>query len=147
MKVCSKCRTEKSADQFHKNKAKKDGLQPYCKPCHRAMIDAWQSRNVERVRLTTKGWTSRHADFVKKHCERRRLKKYGITSEQYRDLLAQCGGKCMICRRQPDKTIDIDHCHKTGRVRGLLCNGCNTGLAKFRDDATVLEAAIEYLRT
>jgi hypothetical protein len=84
-----------------------------------------------------------------------RLKQYGLTIEEYRDQLAAQGGVCAICR-QPETVVDsrsgkvrelvVDHCHVTGRPRGLLCNKCNTGLARFEDDLDRLRAAIDYLQ-
>src|SRR5262245_14853324 len=70
--------------------------------------------------------------------------KFGITQVEYLALLTAQGGVCKICDREPHPTKDgrtpfqIDHCHETGRVRGLLCSSCNSGLAKFREDAKLL---------
>lgn len=71
--------------------------------------------------------------------------RYGISAEDFDTMAEKQGGECAICRDTPEKLF-VDHCHDTGQVRGLLCNRCNLGLGKFRDDPALLEAALEYLR-
>jgi hypothetical protein len=73
-----------------------------------------------------------------------RLRRYGVSVEQYNEMLVKQDGKCAICRRE-FKTLAVDHCHTTGRVRGLLCNNCNLILGLCYDDVNVLKAGIEYL--
>lgn len=75
------------------------------------------------------------------------LKTYGITSEQYEALYEAQGGCCFICQRATGKTrrLAVDHDHKTGYVRGLLCKPCNSVLAHFRDDAAAAGRVVSYL--
>jgi hypothetical protein len=80
------------------------------------------------------------------------LKKYGLTVEEYNRILHDQDGKCAIrgCNRTGKdeargSRLHVDHDHKTGAVRGLLCSHCNTGLGKFLDSPDKLQAAIEYL--
>jgi len=81
------------------------------------------------------------------------LKNYGITIEQYRETLAKQDGVCAICK-QPETTeirgkviaMPVDHCHTSGKARGLLCTQCNRALGLFKDNQRVLEAAINYLK-
>lgn len=75
------------------------------------------------------------------------LRRYGITAEFYEELLAAQENRCAICKLPPgaDKRLCVDHDHDTGKVRGLLCDACNHGIGKFRESATILESAIEYL--
>lgn len=83
---------------------------------------------------------------------RKRLKVYGLTDEDYERMNAEQSGRCAICRRddiaRSDSTagLVVDHCHATGRVRGLLCNLCNAGIGHLREDPAIFLAAIEYLR-
>lgn len=92
-----------------------------------------------------------HSQRLKKSPELvRRYKlqqKYGITIEEYEQMLAQQKGRCMICRKKPSdsKKLAVDHCHKTGKVRGLLCHHCNNGLGCFKDDTELMTAAIAYV--
>lgn len=82
------------------------------------------------------------------------FRRYGITFTQAQDLLVAQGGCCAICDKH--LTLDnrdlprgehshIDHCHTTGRVRGILCMHCNQGLGQFRDDPARLHKAASYL--
>ena len=75
--------------------------------------------------------------------------KYGITSSDYRALLAKQDGKCAICfKDSPGCNRDhfcVDHCHRTGHVRGLLCHKCNLGLGHLMDSRQLLVSAIAYL--
>lgn len=81
-------------------------------------------------------------------------KKYGITLEWYREQLSKQSNVCAICK-QPEKAVirgkvismPVDHCHKTGKPRGLLCTKCNRGLGLFSDNVDVLKAAIQYLNS
>jgi hypothetical protein len=76
---------------------------------------------------------------------------YGVTPEQYETLMMTQGNACAICRSTEWKgkgnRPHVDHNHKTGAVRGLLCGPCNTGLGQFGDDPARLLAAVEYLRS
>ena len=96
-------------------------------------------------------------DYWCKDCERshRRFYKYGITSEQYDEILLKQEGCCAICKKHESElkkvgnkifyTLCIDHCHKTGKVRGLLCHECNRSLGLFKDDINILREAVLYL--
>ena len=78
-----------------------------------------------------------------------RIKKYGITVDQYRIMLEVQSGLCAICRRLPTrsrKLLCVDHCHETGRVRGLLCSACNTAIGLLGDSRERLLAAADYLK-
>lgn len=81
------------------------------------------------------------------------LRRYGITLEQYEQMLEAQGGVCAICGRPErskvykhgPRSLAVDHGHETGRIRGLLCFSCNTNLGKFDHDLDLLRSAIEYL--
>jgi hypothetical protein len=75
------------------------------------------------------------------HLERR----YGISRADYDALLARQGGVCAICAKPPEKTLSVDHCHATGKVRGLLCRQCNFGLGCYGEDQAALIASLAYL--
>lgn len=79
---------------------------------------------------------------------RSRLARYGITPEIYDDLLVKQDGVCAICRKtcSSGMRLAVDHEHGSGKVRGLLCGQCNTGLGKFRDSVEVLTRASEYIQ-
>jgi hypothetical protein len=77
------------------------------------------------------------------------LKMYGIDLNKYNEILIKQNGSCAICNKQissQGRMLHVDHNHTTGKVRGLLCGNCNTGIGKLGEDEKVLSAAIEYLR-
>jgi len=75
--------------------------------------------------------------------------KYGITADEFKQMFETQQGKCSICSEEPKtkRGLHVDHDHETGKVRGLLCHGCNVALGSFKDDVTLLNKAIEYLRS
>ena len=85
----------------------------------------------------------------KKNAPKRRAGKYGLTPKQVDELLARQSGRCAICpTTEPagrHKKWAIDHCHISGKVRGLLCHHCNTALGGFKDNPLLLQKAISYL--
>ena len=80
---------------------------------------------------------------------------YGLEWDDYLHLVKLQNNLCRICNKPETaisrfgtpKRLTIDHCHTTGRIRGLLCDNCNRGLGHLKDDILILESAIEYLRT
>lgn len=97
---------------------------------------------LRRYRKTESGRRSILNSVLKKH--------YGITLADFERLLSNQGGVCAICKKaRVSKThprLNVDHCHKTGRVRGLLCWMCNRGIGLLGDDRSIILAAAEYLR-
>jgi hypothetical protein len=79
--------------------------------------------------------------------QRVRLRTYGITQSQYDEMFDSQGRACAVCRTTTptSKGWNIDHCHNSGVVRGILCSHCNMGLGQFRDDVDRLMRAAEYL--
>lgn len=84
-----------------------------------------------------------------------RLKiRYGISLEKYRQILKSQGGTCAICKKvetachnftKRKQNLAVDHCHKSGKIRGILCQDCNRGIGKFHEDVSRLKNAIQYL--
>ena len=97
--------------------------------------------------------SARHRAYYQAHKHERNAhlwqgllkRRYGITQAEYDALLAKQAGACAICRRQPKGRLCVDHCHLTGRIRGLLCHKCNIGLGNLREDHRTLIAALAYL--
>ena len=100
----------------------------------------------DSIKKTVADWHEKNPDARK----RQRIKKYGLTLDQYRALLDRAGHRCQICgfSEKADRNMFpvIDHSHITGKVRGVLCMNCNMGIGKLRDSVDNLEAAIKYLR-
>lgn len=107
----------------------------------------WRLKFPERSRSNSLNYQRTHPEQVLKW----KLKRYGITPVEYRAITLTQDDLCAICRKEEPNEhkytrLAVDHCHKTGKVRGLLCSHCNTGLGKFRDSVILLEKAIQYLK-
>lgn len=117
-RICTKCNTFKPWSEFYENLHGKNGRQSRCITC-----------------------------FAKrKRCREDKLfSKYGLFQDDYDRLYKTQNGVCKICGSSG--SLVVDHCHRTGRVRGLLCSTCNRALGMLRDDVLILRAAIAYLET
>ncbi|MFD6564240.1 endonuclease VII domain-containing protein [Micromonospora profundi] len=125
-KHCPACGEVKPLDAFPRNRADTSGYATYCKPCH--------NTRTRETKQRLYGGTREY------HLRRR----YGVGEKEFQELLAEQGGVCAICER-PDPE-HLDHDHRTGWVRGILCFNCNGGLGQFRDSPMRLARAITYLR-
>lgn len=149
MKICTKCRQAKSKSQFYAHKTCKDGLRPECKECHRRASKARYKQNPGPFRRRSE--KQRKANPTKAARVNRdwRLKKYGLTEPSFQKMIRSCRGRCQCCGTQfgtsKGSRPHIDHDHTTGKVRGLLCMLCNTGLGAFGDSKSRLRKAINYL--
>jgi hypothetical protein len=132
-KCCTKCFLDKPLDQFVKSKTTKSGYRGLCKECFNAYYAKRRVEKYDQVRAYEK----------KFHYERRLKYEYNITKEEIESLRRQQDNKCAICRSEVK--LVIDHNHNTGKVRGLLCNNCNTGLGQFKDNSFLLMKAYDYL--
>lgn len=116
-----------------------------CMICARANHKAWYQKNKPRVAEAKRTWLANNPEKANELDLIVRLRRYGLTIDQYRSMFTEQKGRCRICGRDLDR-IDIDHDHATGRVRGLLCHPCNIGLGAFQDSPLLLARAIEYLK-
>lgn len=152
VKHCPRCGLDKSHDEFHKHTKTKDGLQPKCKACALEMARESYRRNPEAVKHAAGKWAEKNPIRRREIAYNSKLKaKYGIEFSDYQKMLEQQGGKCAICGGDGGVgnselfSLFVDHCHATGRIRGLLCMKCNSGLGYFEDNKMRLESAIKYL--
>lgn len=146
MKICPKCKKELSFDNYNFDKNGK--INTVCKCCKNENYKRWYQKNKQKVK-------ARKAKYHEKTKEYRRwytIKlRYGITKEEYETIFKNQGYKCCICKntKSGHKNTDemvVDHCHKTQKVRGLLCNRCNTFLGNVNEDVNILQEAIKYLK-
>lgn len=136
MKTCVKCRETKPLFDFHKRPETKDGRRSECKECFK--------------KASKKRWENLSKEEKQKRNEKLRLKyMYGLTPEDVQKKVKEQDNKCFICEIEAgynNKPLYVDHCHKTGEVRKLLCQHCNSGLGMFKDNPQLLEKAAEYLK-
>lgn len=141
--------------------AKEEAAFPPPKPSNRMRPQRRCRECCNRKERERRSSSDRHAAYLREYraehrdCRRRwnLWSKYRITPDDYDNMLAAQGGVCAICTGPQDRVskdgsywFDVDHDHRTGKVRGLLCHSCNTGIGKLKDDISVLERAAGYLR-
>jgi hypothetical protein len=104
----------------------------------------WYEKNKSRISKQSKKRYQNNKQYVR---ERTLKKLYNLTLEQWQTLLESQFNRCKICKTDSPglKGWATDHCHTTGKVRGILCNFCNTGLGLFKDNILILQEAIKYL--
>lgn len=131
----------------------------------KAACKRWADKNRARLREYGREYRLANPDKIRAKMERQRLRDpdvfrsrqlkslYGITIYDYNKLLQQQGGVCAICGKSETwkingkaQALSVDHCHKTGRVRGLLCNACNVSIGAMNEDPESMERAAMYLR-
>lgn len=157
MKTCSKCKIEQSIDCFYKNSRYKNGVKGTCKKCDHITSIA----SMKKYRSTEEGLL-KSREAVKKSvlkdpeknkwaCKKSIYKSLGIviTKEEYVKKLELQNNRCAICNTLPSekKSLALDHCHVTLKVRGFLCDNCNTAIGKFKDNLELLSNAITYLKS
>ncbi|HSH60575.1 MAG TPA: endonuclease VII domain-containing protein [Acidimicrobiales bacterium] len=160
MKRCKKCGQWKATSEFYRSAGMRDGYRNDCKVCNLAAKAARYRANPQPCIDRVKRWQQENPDRLNATRRRRRelpevkrreraahlMRKFGITVEQYEEMLAIQGGGCAICGRRPGKiSLHVDHDHETGRIRGCLCFRCNNALGDFADNGDWLVAAANYL--
>jgi Recombination endonuclease VII len=150
---CLGCRNRKNNAYYHAHPEKQ-----------RESSERWrrkmtgQETNADKMRR----WMRKHYEAVEKHRRKnpeyakrarawdhaRTLRRYGLTEEQFQEMLARQQNRCALCLLEFDEARGrraIDHCHETKAVRGILCGGCNMALHKLERDLTWAAKAIAYL--
>lgn len=160
-RTCRKCELTKPIVEF--SKGDNGNLRKVCNACKADQHREWRARNSENVREWHRNYAQtperqkatrdrarrRYHDNqeVQTRYERRLLKLYNLTQEEYDAKLAEQNGGCAICGEQckSGRTLAVDHCHVTGEVRGLLCANCNRAIGWLQDDQTLIRSALEYI--
>jgi predicted RNA-binding Zn-ribbon protein involved in translation (DUF1610 family) len=124
------CLEEKPIDDFHK--CRRQGNQSRCKECRR-------KHSADKY--------ANDADLRERIRDGHYKYKYGMTRQALDVLREQQGATCALCEGglQGGRKEHVDHCHETGKVRGILCSECNTGIGKLRDDPALLRRAANYI--
>ena len=123
---------------FNDKKGYKDDIRPHCNECRRVYErESYHTHKHKRP-------------YVYEEDRDRKLKKaYGISYQEYLVMLGDQNGCCAICATDDTgkrKAFAVDHCHKSGKIRGLLCGLCNTAIGSLKDDIEIMERAINYVR-
>jgi len=130
VKVCYACKETKPVSMFYRSNTRY--YQRECKACNKKRKQAWHKTELGKLSSANTKLKAR----------------FGVTLEQYKTLLVKQNHACLICGvkdTELEHRLAIDHCHTTGKIRGLLCKQCNLGLGNFRDNQVYLRQAITYL--
>lgn len=143
MRLCKTCSVSDKETEFKLNRRE-------CERCRGIKRRHVYTQNKEEYLIRNNLWKRANSEKHQTNLLNSRFKhRYGITVDQYNEMLKAQSGKCKICKRVESRKTSarlcVDHDHKTGQVRGLLCFGCNAGLGKFNDDPALIQRAIKYL--
>ena len=152
-KLCRKCNTVKPLSEFRKDgrkdKKTKYGVKYECEKCEIKRRKKYYKSNVEKVKETLQKWQKenpeKYQEHKKKERSRRYKRKYGIDEDEYLEIVKKQDGRCRICKRKPRRLV-VDHDHKTGNFRGLLCHSCNVALGLAQDNTQTLLEMVKYLQ-
>lgn len=153
MKVCTKCGASRQISAYSKDRSKPDGRHSQCKLCHRAHYEAMVLRRTaeehQRAKDRSRQWRLDNPKRASRTVRNATLKKkYGITADEYDRMFSAQGNSCAICGRSEhggNGAFHVDHDHKTGKIRAILCQGCNTSLGHMNEDPSLLRKAATYL--
>jgi hypothetical protein len=124
MKTCFKCKENKSLEDFGMSNKSKDKLKSWCKEC---------CATYSKLNYTNTYWHGLS------------LAKYKLSSEEYERMLDEQKSLCAICKQPDTVKLCVDHCHRTNKIRKLLCRSCNYGLGCFKDNPELCINAAKYL--
>lgn len=152
-RICRRCLRKKDISEFPSILSHgKRVTDSRCRPCTAAYQAQWKAKlSAEKLREYKEARcdTSSRRSYLRA--------KYGIDTRDFADLLKKQGGLCAICRKPETRLAEagkhkqkrysmcVDHCHKTGKIRGLLCCRCNRTIGGMNDDPALLRAAANYL--
>lgn len=137
-KTCRTClKTLPIADFYKSEELGEVFYYTRCRSCHTGVTGTWSKENIEiRREITRRSQKRWHYQAV----------KYGITPQDYENMVAAQSGLCAICNKpELNKRLAIDHDHTTEKVRELLCSRCNTSIGKFEDSPELLRKAADYI--
>lgn len=126
---CQRCERLLPPSAFNHDLKNKDGLNSHCRECRSAANKA--------------SYSTQAAEFAIRHLRR----TYGLEPEAFNARVQAQGNACAICGNDmgQGKGRHVDHCHKTGRVRAILCHHCNCALGHAKDDPSLLRAMADYI--
>jgi hypothetical protein len=138
--------------EFHKNSRSKDGHACYCKICAKTQNTLWAMANPEKRKRNQENYFQKKKDVLNENRKQRmgnlkqRLRIRGFTIESFEQELLDQNNRCLICSREFTENLKpvIDHCHKNGHTRGILCCRCNIGIG-YIEIPGFLEKALLYI--
>lgn len=147
MKLCVECLEKKPETEFYRQKSARAGhRRVICKVCCNQKHKDYVERNKDILNARRRAaYQANKGPAIAFNLKR----FYGLSLADYDKLFKAQDGRCKICSDHQDtleRRLDVDHNHRSGKVRGLLCIRCNRGIGLLKDDVKVLQAAIRYLQ-
>lgn len=152
MRVCSCCYQIKPLTKYAKNRSiPGDGIRKQCNDCRNTNRRKRYRLDHERIRKQKRNYVALHKEKQKEYML---LRNYGITYKEYLIKLSSQNNVCAICyepeisfcsKSQKIKSLAVDHNHKTGKIRGLLCTKCNSALGKLRESPIIITNMLKYI--
>lgn len=150
-KFCPDCKIEKPISEFHIRRYYTGcPARTYCKICKKNRASIYYKKNKARVDAKNKLWGLKNLDRRRRTVRAWHYKNYyGISEEEKRMMELAQNNRCKICNKLfseiPQNRVHIDHCHATGKIRGVLCHNCNQVIGQAKDKVEILKSAINYL--
>jgi hypothetical protein len=150
-KQAVKDRANRTPEQIQKERESRRLYRRNNKELIRSANSEWKSKNREYVREMQRMYRERDKDRYRRNTRRTQLRvNYGITPDDLNGMITSQGGVCAICQRSLDSSTKwliphVDHDHKTGKVRALLCGRCNAAIGLFDDNTAVIRASADYI--
>lgn len=152
MIVCTKCKTSKEASEFIRDATRKTGRHPWCASCQAETKARHYQRTAEAQKEYRKTYYRNNRAAALRASRHQRLNnprhlRYGLTTDEFLMLNDAQLGKCAGCGTEFGGSVRrcVDHDHKTGKVRGLLCHTCNLAVGNAKDSPTTLRRLADYL--
>ena len=154
MKLCTRCKRRKPLTTFSKCTKAKDGRFGHCKVCASKYHREYAAAHKDQIAAKHRVYRQTHKDKVRTQaCGYRLKRRYGITLVEFNAMRQKQRDRCALCKKPMEfgggmrmLRAVVDHCHRTGRVRGLIHARCNTLLARAEDSVVRLRQAIKYLQ-
>lgn len=164
-RICNKCGVTKRLEEFHVHRRLKHGRAYTCAVCVNGLVKAWSqttrgkesqrrakqkyiNKPEKRARANARNLARSRLGSVKQRQFDKNLRQtYGIDSEDWARLFNGQEGRCAVCRAvlQFDRSTHVDHCHRSKKVRGLLCGPCNRALGQVKDEPWRLRELAAYV--
>src|SRR5688572_14825078 len=148
-RMCCTCKKELALGNFSLSNLNRQWYR--CRACVRAKNQLKYRADPEKYRKASREWARANPDYCRERDRKRNLKRnFGLDDSTYTKILKFQNGRCAICGTDKPggrgNRLHVDHCHQSGRIRGLLCFRCNQAIGQFQENTSSLERAVMYVR-
>jgi hypothetical protein len=161
-KTCTKCQNIKCLTDFSVRDKKTGKLNSWCRDCRKEYASTWWKSNNNEMKTQKKNWYEINKEEQKEKCRNRYhagdkqkhahvvwrnklIREFGITEHDYNLRLNDQNEACKICGKKDDQRLAVDHCHRTGVIRGLLCRRCNMTIGLLEDNPCLIRSVANYI--